>query len=146
MTHRAAMALVLVAGFGLGALATTAVRSQSGRPAYFVTLFDTVSQSEVADTNYPSLAPASFQAFRGRYLIHSGRTVSFDGQPPKQIVVIAFENMERLQQWHRSEAFSQLYDVHKIAKVKAFAVEGVGDNSADRFRGSLAETRAERDK
>jgi len=144
VTHRVATALALIAGFGLGAFATTAGRSQSSRPAYFVTLFDSVSQSEVADTNYPSLAPATFQAFGGRYLIHSGRTISFDGQPPKQIVVVAFENMERLQQWHRSQAFSQLYDVHKIAKVKAFAVEGVGDNnSAGRLGGSIVENSGE---
>lgn len=128
MRHRNAVTvtLALIAGFCLGGIATTVVRSQDGPPAYFVTLFDTASESEVTSTNYPSLAPATFQPFGGHYLIHSGRTVSFDGQPPKRIVVITFENMQRLQQWHDSEGFNQFYDIHKIAKVKAFAVEGIG--------------------
>lgn len=130
MAHRGSLILAAVVGVGFSGLAASAVRSQPGPPAYFVTLFDTASESEVTSTNYPSLAPATFQPFGGHYLIHSGRTVSFDGEPPKQIVVIAFENMEHLQQWRDSQAFKQLYDVHKIARVKAFAVEGVGNNSA----------------
>ena len=134
----------LIVGFSLGGLAASAVHSQSNPPAYFVTLFDSASRSEIADTNYPSLAPATFQPFGGRYLIHGGRTISFDGQPPKQIVVIAFENMDRLQQWHQSPAFKQAYDVQRIAQVKAFAVEGVGSNSAGGLDGSIATSAGKR--
>lgn len=125
MQHPYITLLAIIAGFGLGAFVVTGLRSENAAPAYFVTLFDTALESEMTSTNYPSLAPATFQPFGGHYLIHSGRTIRFDGQPPKQIVVIAFDSMERLQAWHSSEAFKQLYDVYKIAKVKAFAVEGV---------------------
>jgi uncharacterized protein (DUF1330 family) len=77
------------------------------------------------NTKYPSLAPATFQTFGGRYIIHFGRTVTFDGEPPKQIVVIAFDSIEKAQAWHASVAFKEMYDVEKIAKVRAFAVEAV---------------------
>ena len=129
MRHRYAVALSIVAGFGLGVVAATTLRSQAAPPAYFVTLFDTESESEVMNTDYPSLAPATFQPFGGHYIIHSGRTITFDGQPPERIVVIAFDNMGKLQGWHASAAFKQLYDIHKIAKVRSFAVEGVANSS-----------------
>lgn len=136
--HRFALILSLIAGMGVGGFASSVVRSQADPPAYFVTLFDTASAADMANTNYPSLAPATFQPFGGRYLIHGGRTVSFDGQPPKQIVVVAFESMTRLQEWHGSQAFRELYDVFKSGKVQAFAVEGVGSDSAGAFNGRFA--------
>jgi uncharacterized protein (DUF1330 family) len=77
------------------------------------------------DTNYPSLNPATFQPFGGHYIIHFGRTVSFDGLPPNQIVVIAFDTMENAEAWHASNAFKQSYDAHKLTGVRAFAVEGI---------------------
>ena len=117
--------LVMIASFGLGVFAAPALHLPEVAPAYFVTLFDTELASEMMNTDYPSLAPGTFQPFGGHYIIHSGRTISFDGQPPKQIVVIMFDSMERLQAWHDSKAFKQSYDLYKIAKVKAFAVEGV---------------------
>jgi len=76
-------------------------------------------------TNYPSLDPATFQPFRGRYIIHFGRSVTFDGEPPNQIVIIAFDSIENAQAWRASGAFRAMYDVNKITKVRAFAVEGV---------------------
>jgi len=127
VTSRCALAVAMIAGFGLGALAARALANQNGPPAYYVTLFDTQLGSEVMSTNYPSLSPATFQPFGGRYIMHNGRTITFDGPPPERIVVIAFDSMTKLQAWHSSDAFKKLCDIHKIAKVRAFAVEGVAE-------------------
>jgi uncharacterized protein (DUF1330 family) len=130
MITRLIGAMALIASFGLGAFATQVVKTQASPPAYFVTLFGGQSDQEIMDTDYPSLSPGTFQQFGGHYIIHSGRTVTFDGQPPMRIVVIAFDSMERLQAWHRSDAFERLYDIHKITNVRAFAVEGVAPGTA----------------
>jgi uncharacterized protein (DUF1330 family) len=50
--------------------------------------------------------------------------VTFDGKPPNQIVVIAFDSIANAQAWRASNAFREMYDVNKIANVRAFAVEG----------------------
>jgi uncharacterized protein (DUF1330 family) len=113
--------LAVVVSFGLGALAAQALHAQATPPAYAVTIFDT---AEVMNTNYPSLDPATFQPFGGRYVIHFGKALTFDGEPPSQIVAIAFDSMDKAQAWHASDAFKKTYDVNKIAKVRAFAVEG----------------------
>jgi uncharacterized protein (DUF1330 family) len=113
--------LAITVSFILGALATQALHAQATRPAYVVTIFDT---EEVMKTNYPSLNPATFQPFGGHYIIHFGRMLTFDGRPPNQIVVIAFDSIANAQAWRVSGAFRETYDVKKIADVRAFAVEG----------------------
>jgi uncharacterized protein (DUF1330 family) len=92
-------------------------------PAYVVTLFD--SGLRAADTDYPSLNPATFQPYGGHYITHFGRTVSFDGRPPNRSVIIAFDSMDKAQVWHSSDAFKQSYDARKLSDVRAFAVEGI---------------------
>ena len=115
--------LAMIAGFGLGILADRPL-AQTPPPAYVVTLFDSGLKSEM-DTDYPSLNPATFQPFGGHYIIHFGRTVSFDGRPPNRSVIIAFDSMEKAQAWHSSDAFKQSYDARKVSNVRAFAVEGI---------------------
>jgi len=115
--------LSIIAGFRLGILADQSL-AQVAPPAYVVTLFDSGLKS-ASDTDYPSLNPATFQPYGGHYIIHFGKTVSFDGRPPNRFVIIAFDSMEKAQAWHSSNAFRQSYDVQKLTDVRAFAVEGI---------------------
>jgi uncharacterized protein (DUF1330 family) len=125
MKARLTLIAALLAGFAAGVVTTQSLRAGAGQTAYFVTLFD-IGQKQ-SDTDYPSLYPSSFQAFGGRYVVKNGNMISFDGQPPGQFVVVAFDSMARLLDWHSSKAFKELYDVHKIDQVKAFAVDGFAD-------------------
>jgi uncharacterized protein (DUF1330 family) len=117
-----AVTLAMIVGFGLGILAGQ-LRAQTAPPAYVVTLFD--SGLRAADTDYPSLNPATFQPYGGHYITHFARTVSFDGRPPNRSVIIAFDSMDKAQVWHSSDAFKQSYDARKLSDVRAFAVEGI---------------------
>jgi len=118
-----AVTLAIMAGFGVGTLAGQSL-GQVAPPAYVVTLFDSGLKS-ATDTDYPSLNPATFQPYGGHYIIHFGRTVSFDGSPPNRFVVIAFDSMKNAQAWHSSDAFRQSYDARKLSDVRALAVEGI---------------------
>lgn len=111
----------MVAGFGLGALAIQTLSAQATPPAYVITIFDT---EEVMKTNYPSLDPSTFEPFGGHYIVHFGKAVTFDGEPPNQIEIVAFDSMEEAQAWHTSSAFRKMYDVNKTANVRAFVVQG----------------------
>jgi uncharacterized protein (DUF1330 family) len=119
---RYAVTFATIAGFGFGVLTAQGLYAESTPHAFVITLFDA---GEMISSSYPSLAPATFQPFGGRYIIHSGRTITFDGEPPKQIVAVAFDSMEKALAWHNSDAFKAMYDMHKITNVRAFAVEGV---------------------
>jgi uncharacterized protein (DUF1330 family) len=85
-----AVTLSIIAGFGLGVLAGQPF-AQTAPPAYVVTLFD--SGLRATDTDYPSLNPATFQPYGGHYIVHFGKTVSFDGCSPNRFVIIAFDSM-----------------------------------------------------
>ncbi len=95
---------------------------QAGPPVYVVTLFDGPIDFK---TNYPSLAPATFQPYGGRYVVHGGKIVTFEGVPPGDYVVIAFDSMEKVQEWRASAAFKEMYDIYKIGTLRVFAVQGV---------------------
>ena len=118
-----AVTLAIIAGFGLGILAGQSL-AQFTPPAYVITLFDSGLKS-ATDTDYPSLNPATFQPYGGRYIVHFGKTVSFDGRPPNRFVIIAFDSMKHARAWHSSDAFRQSYDARKLSDVRAFAVEGI---------------------
>jgi hypothetical protein len=45
-------------------------------------------RSQIQEEGIP-FNPATFQPFGGHYIIHFGKTVSFDGRPPNRFVVIA---------------------------------------------------------
>jgi len=113
----------MIASFGLGVFAGQPL-AQIAPPAYVVTVFDSGLRS-ATDTDYPSLNPATFQPSGGHYIVHFGKTVTFDGRPPNRFVVIAFDSMEKAQAWHSSDAFRQSYDARKLSDVRAFAVEGI---------------------
>ena len=117
-----AVTLVIIASFGLGILAGQSL-AQIAPPAYVITLFDAGLKS-ATDTDYPTLNPATFQPYGGRYIVHFGKTVSFDGRPPNRFVIIAFDSMKHARAWHSSDAFRQSYDARKLSDVRAFVVEG----------------------
>jgi uncharacterized protein (DUF1330 family) len=112
--------------FGLCSFLPAKLYAPEGSPpAYYVTIFD--SGSIIADTNYPSLFPSTFRPFGGRYIMHFGTEESFDGRPPERVVVIKFNSMHDLLAWHSSDAFKDLYDAHRVGRLRAFAVEGVNE-------------------
>lgn len=95
---------------------------QASPPVYVVTLFDGPIDFE---TDYPSLDPATFQPYGGRYIVHGGKVVTFEGDSPGAYVVIAFDSMEKVQAWRASAAFKETYDIYKIGKIRVFALQGV---------------------
>jgi uncharacterized protein (DUF1330 family) len=109
-------------GTVIGVLNAQGLHDQATPPVYFITLFDAEIDMK---TDYPSLAPATFQPFGGRYVVHGGKMVTFEGESPGQFVVIAFDSMENVQAWRASDAFKNAYNPQKLGKVRVFAVEGL---------------------
>ncbi len=118
------LALATIASAGLGAGAVQGLHAKSPPPAYVVTIFD--KQIHIREHDHPSLAPATFQAFGGRYIVHFGDVVAFEGATPNDIVIIAFDSMDKAQAWRASKAFKNLvHPARSIRNVRTFAVAGV---------------------
>ena len=109
-------------GTVIGVSNAQGLHDRATAPMYVITLFDAAIDMK---TDYPSLAPTTFQPFGGHYVVHGGKMVPFEGELPGQFVVIAFDSMEKVQAWRESATFKNTYDPQKIAGLRVFAVEGV---------------------
>ena len=92
--------------------------------AYFI------AQIEITD-------PAGFEEYRrlvaplvakygGKYVVRGGAIETIEGDwTPKRLVVLEFESVERVKQWHDSEDYSPVMEMrHKSAITNAVIVEG----------------------
>jgi|SRR5882757_1669999 len=108
-------------------VSTAAVRDLNAQIqvlAYVIAEID-VTDSEAFKEYAPRVQP-SFAPFGGRYVVRGGKTESLAGEPPKRVVVLAFDTMERAQSWYASpeyEALKALRD--KAGKARIFVVEGL---------------------
>jgi uncharacterized protein (DUF1330 family) len=60
------------------------------------------------------------------YLVIGGKTQSLEGEPPKTIVVIAFDSAEKARDWYDSPAYEAIRPIRqRSAKSRVFIAEGV---------------------
>jgi uncharacterized protein (DUF1330 family) len=69
--------------------------------------------------------PVAAKAFGGRYVIRTNNIAGSDGTPPKRIIVIGFDSMEKLKAWYASPAQKEVDAIRlKTSKSRQFFVEG----------------------
>jgi uncharacterized protein (DUF1330 family) len=100
------------------------LNAQTQALAYVITEID-VTDSEAFKEYAPRVQP-SFAPFGGRYVVRGGKTESLAGDPPKRVVVLAFDTMERAQSWYASPEYETLKALRdKAGKARIFVVEGL---------------------
>ena len=113
---------VLTAG-GLVALAIQGLHAQAKPPAYVITEVEIIDQ-----TAYKEFGPkvsATYQPFGGKYLVRGGEVVAMDGEAPKRVVVVVFENMAKAQAWRNSAAWKELAPLRaKAVKAREYIADG----------------------
>jgi uncharacterized protein (DUF1330 family) len=121
-----AIALSLLAGTAVGALAVKTLHAQAKVPAYYVAEVDVTDRDGYLKEFVPK-AQAFLRASGGKFIAQGGKTTSLMGEPPKSRVVIQqWDSIDQLMQWFNSSEQKSLREIQaKYAKVRAFAVEGV---------------------
>ena len=122
--HKLGMAVL--AGISIGVAGAHAIRAQQAKPApgYIIAEVD-VTDPE-AFKKYAEKVPATVAAADGRYLVRGGKIQAVEGEAPKRIVVIAFENAEKAHAWEYSPAYEAIKPIRQSsAKSRIFIVEGV---------------------
>lgn len=76
---------------------------------------------------YKRLTPATIAAHGGKYLARGGKTITLEGGwQPQRLVVLEFENMERVNEWWNSPEFAALKEMRlQSARASFVAIEGV---------------------
>jgi len=113
----------MLAGVGLGAVGVQGLRAQAQPPAYVIAEIDVMDQDGYAK----EYQPAALKAITGgKFLSRGGKAVSFKGDPPKRIVLFAFENLDKAQAAFTSSAYNEAWTIgSKYAKFRIYAVEGL---------------------
>jgi uncharacterized protein (DUF1330 family) len=119
------VALAMVAGFGLGAVAVQGLRAQSKPPVYQITEIDPANLDTYVK-DYVPRAQAVIKA-AGGHLVAAGHATAVDGEAPKpRVTVTTWDSPEKFQAYRNSAAFKELLPVReKLAKFRSFTVEGV---------------------
>jgi uncharacterized protein (DUF1330 family) len=116
--------LAVLAGFACGAAVVQGVHAQAKPPAY------TIAEIDVSDPatfqKYGEATRTGIPAAGGRFIVRGGKTFVINGAPPKQIVVVQWDSLEKAQAYFESEAYKQLVPIRdKSANFRAFVIEGL---------------------
>ncbi len=125
MKNSYALALAMLAGVGMGAVAVQGLHAQAKPPVYMIADND-VTDPEGYAKEYLPLAQPTIKAHGGRY-VAAGKGTAIDGAPPKgRVVILAWDSMEKLQGWRNSPEYMKARAIgEKYAKFRVFAVDGV---------------------
>jgi uncharacterized protein (DUF1330 family) len=124
MKTRYTVALSMLAGIAIGAVAIQSLHAQAKPKAYVI------SETEVLDAaalaTYSPLIRAATDAAGGRRLSPpGGKIVAFVGEPPKRVGIQEWDSLEKAQAFRNSAAYKDL-DPQRDKAVKAirsYAVE-----------------------
>ena len=119
------VALSMLAGVAVGALAIQGLHAQAKPAVYFVAEND-ISDAPSYAKEYASRAREMIKANGGRYLA-AGDATTFVGEPPKsRVAIFVFDDLQQIQTWLNSPEYKELRKVgERYAKFRNYAVPGV---------------------
>ena len=128
MKAQYAIALALLAGFGLGAVADQGLRAEAKPPAYYISEI-VVRDLDPYLKDYLPKVKASVEAFGGKSLAGGDKIIPIEGDPPKhRVALVVFDSLDQLMAWRNSPQYKENRKISdKYATVEAYAVEGVTD-------------------
>jgi Domain of unknown function (DUF1330) len=83
----------------IGAPATERLHAQGpsipARPGFYISEFEITDREGMKP--YRARVASTFEPYGGRYIVRGGKITMLEGEPPKGIVVIAFDSVEKAQ-------------------------------------------------
>jgi uncharacterized protein (DUF1330 family) len=120
-THK--LIIALVAGTAIGALAVQGLHAQAKPTAYVIAEIDVTNQDGYVK-EYLTPSSRALLDNGAKYLARGSKTESFKGEPPKRIVLLSFENLDKAKAAFTSPAFVEAAKIgEKYAKFRIYAVE-----------------------
>jgi uncharacterized protein (DUF1330 family) len=121
------IASAVLASFVLGAGASQILHAQAKPPAYVIGEI-TVKDQDGYKNDFLPPAQKAIKESGGRYVAGGfNKTVTFDGAPPpNRVVILQFESMDAAKAWNDSPGQKDTRKIgDKYATFRTFAVEGV---------------------
>ena len=123
------LAFALTCGFVVACISFGSLRAQTKAPAVAYWVTETLEVSDQAALlSAIKAVPPTIQPFGGHYIVLGGKIAPGEGSPPRRITIIAFDSMEKAQQWFDSPAaVAARTEAQKFAKIRSYIVEGVAN-------------------
>ena len=120
------VALAMLAGIAVGAVAVQGLHAQAKPPIYYIAEID-VANLDAYTKEYAPKAQALIKTMGGRFLAAGQNVTSIEGDRPKpRVAVTVWDSMDKIQAWRSSAAYKELrLTGDKLAKFRAFTVEGL---------------------
>ena len=134
MKSKYTLALGLMAGAAIGAVAVERLHAQAKPPVYVVTEIS-VTDPENYGKEFAPKAQASIKAAGGRLVAIGGtggasaKPVSaIEGDAPKRVTINVWESMDAFTKWYNGAEYQAALKIgEKYAKFRRYALEGSGN-------------------
>jgi uncharacterized protein (DUF1330 family) len=131
MKTKFTVALSMLAGAAVGAVAIQGLHAQAKPPVYLVTEID-VTNPEAFGKEFAPLAQATIKAAGAKFLIIGGAggagakpVTAVVGTPPKRVTIQVWDNLEAMNKWYKSADYQAALKIgEKYATFRRYAVEG----------------------
>jgi len=120
------LVLAMLAGVSIGVTGVKMIYAQQAKvpPAYVVAELQVTDPT--AMQKYGEKMPETLAPFNHHYVVRGGKPQAHEGEPPKSIVMIAFDDVKKAREWYDSPAYQAIKPIRQgAAKTRMFIVEGV---------------------
>ena len=122
------VALSMLAGIGLGAVAVQGLHAQAKPPAYFVIEINKVTDAEgfKVITQRPTGGADVAKEIGGHYIARTDKITALDGTAPQRFIAYAFDSVEKAQAFNNSPYMKEVNAIRdKTTQARSFIVEGM---------------------
>lgn len=120
------LALAALAGVAMGVVGATAIHARQVKPVPGYVIAEVDVHDPTAVQKYVEKVPATLAPFNHQTLVRGGKTQSLEGEPPKLMVVLAFDSAAKAREWYDSPTYQAILPIRVNAtKSRLFIVEGV---------------------
>jgi uncharacterized protein (DUF1330 family) len=125
------VALSMLTGIGIGAIAAQGLHAQPKPLVYLINEID-VTDPEKYGAEFTPKAQASVRSSGARFLAIGGTggagakpIHAVEGTPPKRMTIQVWESVDAMKKWYDSPEYQDALKIgHKYAKFRRYAVEG----------------------
>jgi uncharacterized protein (DUF1330 family) len=119
-------AFSILVGIAIGGIAVRGLNAQTTPLAYVIGEIEVADQENCAKEYLSRSQKPIITDGGGKFLSRGSKTISIRGEPPRRIVLLAFESLDKAQAAFNSPAYAEaLMYGERYAKFRIFAVEGL---------------------
>ena len=124
MKTKHTVAVSMLAGIAVGAVAVQGLHAQSTPKAYVITEIEILNQ-EAQNAYLPKVGEV-IKSTGGTYLARGGKIVALEGEAPKRVTIVVYDSLEKAQASRNSPAWTALSEMrNKAIKARSYVTEAV---------------------